>query len=71
MCLFGAFHLRGWKKAPFLKSVTHPGMMNLCSYTLPKEDPIKSKNHGTHPLSSADIINFSPEVGKFCYTDID
>ena len=24
-------------------------------------------NHETHPLSSADISNFSPEVSKFCY----
>ena len=24
-------------------------------------------NHGTHPLSSADISIFSPEISKFCY----
>ena len=24
-------------------------------------------NHVTHPLSSADISNFSPEISKFCY----
>ena len=24
-------------------------------------------NHVTHPLSSADINMFSPEIGKFCY----
>ena len=24
-------------------------------------------NHVTHPLSSADISNFSPEIRKFCY----
>ena len=25
-------------------------------------------NHVKHPLSSADISIFSPEIGKFCYT---
>ena len=24
-------------------------------------------NHVTHPLSSSDIIIFSPEISKFCY----
>ena len=24
-------------------------------------------NHVTHPLSSADMSNFSPEISKFCY----
>ena len=24
-------------------------------------------NHETHPLSSADMSNFSPEISKFCY----
>ena len=24
-------------------------------------------NHVTHPLNSADISNFSPEISKFCY----
>ena len=24
-------------------------------------------NHVTHPLSSVDITNFSPEIRKFCY----
>ena len=24
-------------------------------------------NHETHPLSSADIRSFSPEIRKFCY----
>ena len=27
-------------------------------------------NHVTHPLGSADINNFSPEIGKFCYIKI-
>ena len=35
-------------------------------YTLHKEDPKKSINHVTRPLSSVDII-FSPEIKKFCY----
>ena len=25
-------------------------------------------NHMTHPMSSADISNFSPEISKLCYT---
>ena len=24
-------------------------------------------NHVTHPMSRADISNFSPEINKFCY----
>ena len=27
-------------------------------------------NHATHPLSSADISNFLPEISKFCYIKI-
>ena len=27
-------------------------------------------NHVTHPLGSADISNFSPEISKFCYIKI-
>ena len=37
------------------------------TYTLSKEDP-KSINHVTHPLISADISIFSPEISNFCYT---
>ena len=39
MGLFGTAH--GWdgKKAPSLKSITHPTLMKLGIYALPKEDP--------------------------------
>ena len=37
---FGAAYGRGGtKRPPSLKSVTHPTMMKLGSYILPKEDP--------------------------------
>ena len=65
---FRGISLKGLEKGS-LPKICHTSWNDesLHSYTLPKEDPIKSKNHGTHPLSSADIINFSPEIGKFCY----
>ena len=37
------------------------------TYTISKEDP-KYINHVTHPLISADISIFSPEISNFCYT---
>ena len=41
-------------------------MMNIDSYALPKADP-KNINYATHPLSSADVSIFSPEISNFCY----
>ena len=42
-------------------------MMKLGSYTLSKGRSKKFINRVTHPLSSADIRIFSPEISKFCY----
>ena len=58
----------GPKTSPPLKSVTHI----LQSWTLPQlyytqKRSKKYINHVIHPLSSADISNFSPEISKFCY----
>ena len=36
------------------------------SYILRKEDP-KNIFHVTHPLSSANVSIFSPEISNFCY----
>ena len=56
----------GWgKKTPSLKSVTYPTVMKL-STVIPYLKKIE-KNHVTHPLSSANISVFSPEISKFRY----
>ena len=52
MGFFGAAHGWGEKGPPSLKSVTHPTMMKLGSYTLPKEDP---KNIDFAILRNTDI----------------
>ena len=66
MGFFGAAH-RWWERvAPSLISVT-PTMMKLGT-VLPYPKKIKKNlSHVTHPLSSADISSFSPEISKFCY----
>ena len=64
MGLFGAAH--GWgAKAP-AKNVSDISYNNETwhTYTLPREDP-KTRNHMTHPLSSADISIFQQKSATF------
>ena len=59
---------RGAKRTPLPKICQiYLTMMKLgtCIPYLKKSK--KYINHVTHPLSSADISNFSPEISKFCY----
>ena len=64
----GCSSMGGTKKAPFLKSVTHIlQWWNLAQLYLTQRRSKKYMNHVTHPLSSADISIFSPEISKFCY----
>ena len=69
MGLFGAAH--GWgegKKAPFPKTChTYPAMIKLGTVIPYLKKIQKYINHVTHPLSSADISIFSPEITRFCY----
>ena len=71
MGLFGAAHRwgGGGQKGPPLTKICHtkPTMMKLGSFTLPIEDQKKCINHVTHPLSSANINVFLPEICKFGY----
>ena len=57
--------MKGGQKGPF-SNLSHISCNDETwqSYSLPKEKP---KNHVTHPLNSADISIFSPEISKFCY----
>ena len=71
MSFFGAAH--GWgggggrKKTPPQKSVKHIlQCSNLAQLYLTQRRFKKYMNHATHPLSSADIHIFSPEISKFC-----
>ena len=58
----------GGKVPPSLKSVTHIlQWSNLAQLYLTQRSSKKYMNHVTHPLSSADISIFSPEISKFCY----
>ena len=71
MGFFGAAHGwgRGGKKPPLPKTGhTYLTMMKLGTVIPYLEKIQKNMNHVTHPLSSADISIFSPEIGKFCYT---
>ena len=53
---------------PSLKYVTHIlQWWNLAQLYLTQRRSKKYVNHVTHPLSSADISIFSPEISKFCY----
>ena len=65
----GCSMMGGGKKAPpSLKSVTHTlQWWNLAQLYLTQRRSKKYMNHVTHPLSSADISIFSPEISKFCY----
>ena len=69
MDFFGAAH--GWgkaKKAPLPKLChVYPTMMKLGTVIPHQKRSKKFMNHVTHPLSSADISNFSQEIRKFCY----
>ena len=70
MDLFEEAHGWGSKRLHSLKSVSHISYNDETwhSYALPKDPKIKNKkNHETHPLSSADIGIFSPEISNFCY----
>ena len=65
----GCSQMRRSQKAttPSLKSVTNIlQKWNLAQLYL-KEDSKKYMNLVSHPLSSADISIFSPEISKFCY----
>ena len=56
------------KGSPSLKSVTHIlQWWKLAQLYLTQRRSKKYMNHVTHPLSSADISIFSPEISKFCY----
>ena len=58
----------GAKRPPSLKSVTHiPQWWNLAQLYLTQKRSKKYINYVTHPLISADISNFSPQISKFCY----
>ena len=53
---------------PYLKSATHIlQWWNLAQLYLTYGRSKNCINHVTHPLSSADISIFSPEINKFCY----
>ena len=75
MGLFRAAHRCGCKKAPLSKICqTYPTMMKLGTVTLYVKRSKNCMNHVTHPLSSADISFFSPEISNFYYvknTNID
>ena len=67
MGFFGAAHGRwGCKKATFPKIChTYPTMMKLSTVTPYLNKIQKYMNYVTHPLISADISIFSPEISKF------
>ena len=77
MGIFGATHeWEGAKRPPFPKIChTYPTMMKLGTVVPYLKKIQKYINYVIHPLSSADIMIFSPEISKFCYikksTDID
>ena len=58
----------GAKRPPSLKSVTYIlQRWNLAQLYLSQRRSRKYMNHVTHPLSSADISIFLPEISRFCY----
>ena len=72
MGFFGAAHRwggRGQKGPPSsLKSATHILQWGkLAQLYLTWKRSKKCMNHVTHPMSPANISNFSPEISKFCY----
>ena len=55
-------------RPPLLKIChTYPTMMKLGTVIPYPKKSKKYMNHVTHPLSSADISIFLPEVSNFCY----
>ena len=73
MGIFGAAH-RWWggrggaKRLPLPKIChTYPAMIKLGTVIPYLKKIQKYINHVTHPLSSADISIFSPEITRFCY----
>ena len=63
----GCSRMRG-QKGPLPKIChTYPTMMKLGTVIPYPKKIQKYMNHVTHPLSSADISIFSPEISKFCY----
>ena len=46
---------------------TYPTVMKFDTVIPYLKKSKKYMNHLTHPLSSADISNFSPGISKFCY----
>ena len=56
----GCLRFRGWKKRP------PPTVMELGIVIPYLKRSKKYMNHVTHPLSSAGISTFSPEITKFC-----
>ena len=63
---------RGWKNPLPKICRTHFTMMKLGTlmpYLMKIQKIYKYINHVTHPLSSADITIFSPEISKFCYIE--
>ena len=65
MGFFGAAH--GWWGEGWVAKRPHKSYNDETwhSYTLGRSK--KCINHVTHPLGSADISTFSPEIIKFCY----
>ena len=67
-------HFRGWsgmggaKRSPLPKITYILQWWNLAQLYLTERRLEKYINHVTHPLSSADISIFSPEISTFCYT---
>ena len=58
----------GAKRTHSLKSVTHTlQWWNLARFYLTQKRSKKNSNHVTHPLSSADISIFSPQISKLWY----
>ena len=56
------------KKPPFPKiSHTYPTMMKFGTVIPYLRRSKTYMNHVTHPLTSADITIFSPEISRFCY----
>ena len=65
----GCSRMGGRQKGHPLPKICHiyPTTMKLGTVIPYPKKIQKYMNHVTHPLSSADIIIFSPEISKFCY----
>ena len=64
----GCSQMGGPKRPPIPKIChTYPTMMKLGTVIPYLKEIQKYMNHVTHPLSSADISNFLPEISKFYY----